>query len=220
MRDLFTSSREKAARRIRRLIATSIVSLGAAVAMAGPASAAGFFETLFGVRQQQPAVYYAPRHVPNVPLVMPDRRDPDQQARRAQARAKAKAKAKAIAARATERVAADVRSVQQVKVAPQVLGGPLGPFLLDPTLRRGDVVVTTQGLQVFTGAPSGQHSAAEFAPLAQASQLVKGNFTVLAAIDRANRFSDKPLVAVQTVPAAPAAKPVVEAGRPARRAAL
>ena len=72
---------------------------------------------------------------------------------------------------------------------PPVGPGPLGPFLIDPTLRAGDVVVTVQGLYVYRG-PSGlEHKIGDFVPLARAS--VKN--AQLVAIDRATRKGKPPI---------------------------
>jgi hypothetical protein len=74
-----------------------------------------------------------------------------------------------------------------------VLAGPLGPFLLDPTLRRGDVVVTNNGLKIFVGPAKSQHRSSEFTALSTSSQFVSSNASTLEAIERANRASAQPL---------------------------
>ena len=51
--------------------------------------------------------------------------------------------------------------------------GPLGPFLNDPTLRAGDIVVTTYGLMVFRGADRHSHTESEFVSIANASRLIE-----------------------------------------------
>jgi hypothetical protein len=84
------------------------------------------------------------------------------------------------------------------KVEPPPVGaGPLGPFLNDPTLRSGDVVVTTEGLMVFRGRGGSRHSPRDFASLARAGSKTGQ----LAAIERANRRGLSPLLVVETTPA-------------------
>lgn len=50
-------------------------------------------------------------------------------------------------------------------VSPADAAGPLGPFLNDFSLRKGDVVVTSDGLMEFRGDKSTTHAPADFAPL-------------------------------------------------------
>lgn len=52
---------------------------------------------------------------------------------------------------------------------PEVLSGHLGRFLLDPTLRRGDIVATTQGLMVFQGSGGARHRPSDFVPVSYAT---------------------------------------------------
>ena len=56
--------------------------------------------------------------------------------------------------------------------APQVLPGPLGQFLKDSTLRRGDVVVTSEGVMVFRGSAGARHHAKDFVSLHKAAQIM------------------------------------------------
>lgn len=51
-------------------------------------------------------------------------------------------------------------------------------FLTDPTLRSGDVVVTTDGVRIYRG------EGREFSSLAQISDIPKEKRSALAAIDR------------------------------------
>ncbi len=85
------------------------------------------------------------------------------------------------------------------KVDPPPVGpGPLGPFLNDPTLRFGDVVVTTQGLMVYRGGGGSKHSPRDFVSLSKAGS----KSAQLAAIERANRRGQSPLVVAEN-PSAP-----------------
>lgn len=45
---------------------------------------------------------------------------------------------------------------------------PLAPFLGDPTLRKGDIVATRDGLMQFNGRESYEHSPSDFAPVREA----------------------------------------------------
>ncbi|WP_332688831.1 hypothetical protein [Bosea sp. (in: a-proteobacteria)] len=46
-------------------------------------------------------------------------------------------------------------------------------YLRDPTLRKGDILVTHSGVVVFEGRASSQHSAADFASLSEARRISK-----------------------------------------------
>lgn len=73
-------------------------------------------------------------------------------------------------------------------VAPEVMPGPLGRFLKDPTLKRGDVVVTAQGLMVFRGNRISTHRAKDFVPVTKSGPLLaKRTRTELAKLDQAVR---------------------------------
>lgn len=170
-------------RQIARAAFASLLMLPLAHA---PASAANFFEKLFGVQQ-------APVAAPRPSVVLPPPVMPVQ--RVAPNIRKEKPKARIAHVKPGETPA----RIARTSVRPEVLAGPLGPFLRDPTLRRGDVVVTTEGLKVFTGQGGGQHAQGDFLALAHAGRFAAGNSSVLAAIDRANRFSMKPLVEQQSV---------------------
>ncbi len=56
--------------------------------------------------------------------------------------------------------------------APEVMPGPLGRFLNDPTLRRGDVVATADGLMVYRGGASARHRPSEFVAVQRAGSLL------------------------------------------------
>jgi hypothetical protein len=68
---------------------------------------------------------------------------------------------------------------------PEVLPGPLGQFLRDPTLRRGDVVTTQKGLMVFRGQGGSHHSERDFVALSNAAGFAAGNKANLAAMEAA-----------------------------------
>ena len=60
---------------------------------------------------------------------------------------------------------------------------PVAPFLGDPTLTNGDVVVGRDGLYVFRGSGGSRHHAAQFVPLSRAGS----GRSAFAQIERANR---------------------------------
>jgi hypothetical protein len=166
----------------RRKTLQTIFAAGLASAFLGvastPASAANIFEALFGVRR---APVVAPQ--PMLPSAsLPGTQQQTKKKRLRTARGDAPSQRAKSAAR------------------PPVLAGPLGQFLMDPTLRRGDVVVTSEGLKIFTGNGGGTHSPKDFAALTSANQYSAGKAPVLLAIDKANRSAAKPLVEVQAVP--------------------
>ena len=141
--------------RIVRAMSMALLLLPLASA---PAFAANFFEKLFGVQQapaaaSRPSVVLPPPVLPVQRATAPIRRE--------------KPKASIVRVKPGDAPARIARAA----VRPEILPGPLGPFLRDPTLRRGDVVVTTEGLKVFTGQGGGQHAHGDFLALAQAAVL-------------------------------------------------
>jgi hypothetical protein len=65
--------------------------------------------------------------------------------------------------------------------------GPLGPFLNDPTLRAGDVVVTTKGFMMFRGEESQSHRQTDFVSIAHASGLAANKKTLIS-LERASHL--------------------------------
>jgi hypothetical protein len=184
------------ARGLAKTAALGFSALMLLPAMCAPASA-GFFEALFGPRQQSIPVY-APAS--QLPLRLAP-------AQKAQPRALTiRPSLSVVKASAPIRKVSIIAPVKVAAVRPAVLAGPLGPFLLDPTLRRGDVVVTNEGLKVFTGPAKSQHGSSEFTALSHSAQFASGNTSVLEAIERANRFSSQPLVQAAPSTSAPIAK--------------
>jgi hypothetical protein len=80
--------------------------------------------------------------------------------------------------------------------------GPLGPFLNDPTLRVGDIVVTTQGLMIFRGAGRHTHTESDFVSIANASRLIGAKKRMLTSLQTASRLAPphKPLSAGTKAP--------------------
>lgn len=143
------------------LIASAVVGL---VAAAPSAHAQSFFEALFG-RQSifaPPPPLYQPRYDFRAPPARRSR-EPAVAPRRSEAR----------------------ESKPEKYVPPEVMPGPLGQFLRDPTLRRGDVVATSKGLMVFRGQSGDRHSERDFVTLSNASGFAAGNRANLAALERA-----------------------------------
>jgi len=161
------------------------------MAAPAPAMAQNFFEQLFGGGFQPQAAAYAPTSR-GVSRTWPRR---EQRLRAVEGQGYGRSKSEV--SRAFE------ESGKPEKVEPPPVGaGPLGPFLNDPTLRSGDVVVTSEGLMVFRGRGGSRHSPRDFASLAKAGS----RNSQLAAIERANRRGLSPLVVVETA-AAPKPEP-------------
>jgi hypothetical protein len=71
--------------------------------------------------------------------------------------------------------------------------GPLGPFVNDPTLRAGDVVVTTKGLMVYRGGGGPSHRESDFVSVSNASGLIANRQTLIS-LEKASRLTPhKPL---------------------------
>lgn len=95
-----------------------------------------------------------------------------------------------VAAPSRPRIVRDEPSGPRPYVAPEVLPGPLGRFLRDPSLRRGDVVATPNGLMVFQGqGGSSNHRASDFVPVANANGLAGARRNDLINLDRTVRAS-------------------------------
>jgi hypothetical protein len=97
--------------------------------------------------------------------------------------------------------------------------GPLGPFVNDPTLRAGDVVVTTKGLMVFRGAGGHTHSERDFVSLSNASGLVPGSRQTLISLESANRMGPQGTASAEPKLPRPNASEVVSAADPKSRSA-
>ncbi len=76
----------------------------------------------------------------------------------------AKARYEAFAMRA--RLAIHPRMIEPGVAPPRRAAGTTTSVFDDPTLRRGDVVSTPEGLRVFRGAPGVPHAASDFVPVA------------------------------------------------------
>jgi hypothetical protein len=77
--------------------------------------------------------------------------------------------------------------------------GPLGPFINDPTLRAGDVVVTSKGLMVYRGGGGHTHSSSEFVSVANASGLVANKQTLIS-LETASRLTPRKPLGAETKP--------------------
>ena len=168
------------------------------IAAPAPAMAQNFFEALFGGFQPQAAAYAPTSRGVSRPW---PRREQGLRPGEGQDYGRSRPEF----SRAIEELG------KPEKVEPPPMGaGPLGPFLNDPTLRAGDVVVTTEGLMVYRGWGGSRHSPRDFASLARAG----AKNSQLAAIERANRRGKSPLVVVETAPTPKAeTQPVATAKR-------
>ena len=179
----------------------AILMLASALFMAAPAPAMAqhVCEALFGGGFQPQAAAYAPT------LRGASRSWPRREQRLRSAEGQGYGRSKTEIPRPFE------ESGKPEKVDPPPVGaGPLGPFLNDPTLRSGDVVVTSEGLMVFRGGGGSRHSPRDFASLAKAGS----KNSQLTAIERANRRGLSPLVVVETAATPkPQSPPVATAKR-------
>jgi hypothetical protein len=91
--------------------------------------------------------------------------------------------------------------------------GPLGPFLNDPTLRAGDIVVTTHGLMVFRGADRHSHTESEFVSIANASRLIEAKKKMLISLQTASRLTPQKPLRARTLASPPPASEVVSSAK-------
>jgi hypothetical protein len=77
--------------------------------------------------------------------------------------------------------------------------GPLGPFINDPTLRAGDVVVTTKGLLVYRGEGGPSHRENDFVSVSNATGLVANKQTLIS-LEKASRLTPQKPLGVETKP--------------------
>jgi hypothetical protein len=91
--------------------------------------------------------------------------------------------------------------------------GPLGPFLNDPTLRAGDIVVTTHGLMVFRGADRHSHTESEFVSIANASRLIEAKKKMLISLQTASRLIPQEPLRPRTLASPPPASEVVSSAK-------
>ena len=124
----------------RQRLAAAMFALATAGSVA-PAQA-GLLDFLFGGGNARPQ-YYAPQ--------TPPLRSPEDVARESAARKAADAARRAAAERHNQEQAARNREVIAKLAEISRDHGPRAAFMLDPTLRAGDVVVMPSGLEVFEG---------------------------------------------------------------------
>lgn len=160
--------------RPRPAVLVAALLMAGALATASPAPAQGLFEALFGARSRAPIIYVLP------PGVIPE------ELRAPHPRLTRKKKKEAPATGRVATVPREVIAKPEPYVAPEVLAGPLGRFLRDATLRKGDVVATSEGLMVFQGAAGKKHRERDFVPVSQSRSLVASRMrSELAKLDRA-----------------------------------
>jgi hypothetical protein len=138
-------------------ILRNLLLAGGVLATVSPAQA-GLFDFLFG---GPPAPRYQASPYPAQSMPM----SPEDSAR-ASASRKADDAARRAAAqqRTADQAARDKETVRQLLEVIQTQGAKAA-FMLDPTLRAGDVVVTPSGIEVFEGSGGRMHSANQFRPL-------------------------------------------------------
>lgn len=179
----------KRARSLRALAIVAGVASASVAAGSGSASAQSLFEALFGRSAFQPAPQiYAPP-----PPALPGYAPAQPQRRQARGFTPKRISREAAQDRVERRASRSEAGVKPAPyVAPPVMPGPLGRFLRDATLRRGDVVATAEGLMVFRGTAGTRHTSRDFAPLSQSASLVSGQArTELAKLDGVVRTHDR-----------------------------
>jgi hypothetical protein len=190
-------------------IVTGLI-LAPALAGSGSASAQGLFEALFGRGAFQPA---PPARAPS-PFALPGYEGQP----RLQYRRPPGYTPKRVTRAPASRIETSAKPAPYV--APPVMPGPLGRFLRDPTLRRGDVVATADGLMVFRGSAGSRHSEKDFVPLSRGGALVAARArTELARLNRAVRAHDGELESSMLAEVAQKEPPIVaqDEGRRVRR---
>jgi hypothetical protein len=63
----------------------------------------------------------------------------------------------------------------------------MGPFVNDPTLRKGDIVVTRVGVRVFQGRQADEYAAKDFVALSNANAANLSHVFELTQIEQSNR---------------------------------
>jgi hypothetical protein len=166
----------KGSRRVCAAILLLAVSGGAADA------GSGIFDFLFGGSSSSRGDGYVAQ--PSADEV--ERKNKDQTAREVARRAAAKRQA-AVQTPADELA----RNLQLTRWLAEVARnqGPEAALMLDPTLRKGDIVVTQAGLQVFQGPQAETHKPNQFRPLALSALR---NRTDLKLLQLAGRYNVPP----------------------------
>jgi hypothetical protein len=134
-----------------------------------PPAHAGFFDFLFG-RQEAPA---APLYVPSAPAIKHQFHAP-------------------VLRR--KHVAHQAASPQKTALCCKEGGDPMMAIMNDPTLRRGDAVMTNRGMMVYEGA-SGEtgHQADDFVALSKAGSLSKFDRARISAVSSKPQFDFGPV---------------------------
>ncbi len=150
-----------------------------ALAAAGAASPAqaGLLDFLFGGGNQRQQQYYAPAYAPQT---APGGVIVDSAAKKAaDAARRAAAEHNAETAARNKELIARLAEVSKEH-------GPRAAFMLDPTLRAGDVVVMPSGLEVFEGQREKTHGANQFRPLRESSLRKRSDLALLQQISGLN----------------------------------
>ncbi len=184
---------------VRAMLLNGII-LAAVSMQASPAQARNIFQILFGGGQAARDVYPDARQM----RAQPDSHSATRQRQIMRAKAAQKRKARQRAALRADRSdsarpVARARHVSLGYTPPKAGKGPLGPFLHDRSLRRGDVVVTSKGLMVFAGRGGEKHRENDFRPYRQGASIAGGRPAQLRAIAKANKNSTAALVSLEVV---------------------
>jgi hypothetical protein len=158
--------------RSRPAVLVAGLLMGGTLATSDSALAQGLFEALFGSSSSARIVYVLP------PGVIPEElRSP---------RPRVTRKKKEARPEPIKVAPRDFSAKPEPYIAPEVLPGPLGRFLRDTTLRKGDVVATSEGLMVFQGAAGKKHRERDLVPVAKSRSLLASRLrSELVKLDRA-----------------------------------
>jgi hypothetical protein len=180
----------------RRVLAAVGLAMTAALPASSVPASAGLLDLLFGNRTQAPVAQPQSSSLPMSVSPQGASRRPLATVRKPAAQAHASAKPRSARASLARSASGErpVKTSGRPDSRPDVMPGPVGQFLLDPTLRRGDVVVTSEGLKIYVGSSRGQHEANEFVALSEATQFKAGGSPILAEIDKANILASPALV--------------------------
>ena len=176
---------------------SAIIAIAIAIGGSTAPAHAGLLDLLFGGGQQQPTYQTYPSNrggyqpAPQDGFVAPAEDLAKRKAREA-------ARAAAVQRAAAEQAARDLQLIHKLaEVAKEQ--GPKAAFMMDPTLRSGDIVVTRAGIEVFQGGGGRVHLANQFRPLASSSYRGRND---LALLQKASGFTG-----VVSAAASPAPEP-------------
>jgi hypothetical protein len=177
------SLRNASARRGECAVSFGAFTLLMLLLLPAPASAQGLFDFLFGGRTSS-------RDERSIVAYAPDLDSQMREAPRLRQRAAPLRPAHQVKRIKLKPLPKLVFTEKPGREPPPPLGeGALAPFLNDPTLRAGDVVVTKQGLLVYRGSEGSRHRNSDFVSLGKARTLPQAERNFLTSIELANKVA-------------------------------